>query len=178
MSAEPQLAAVEPLPVRTEADATHRAVERYGQMVFGVALTHTRNRGDADDVFQEVFLAYHRRQPMFNDDEHEKAWLLNATLKLAKKANSTSWRTRVVPISDDVEVPQDSFEFATDEQQRVFAALSSLPENYRTVLHLFYFEDQSVKQISEMLGISEAAAKMRLSRGRALMRENGGLDDE
>jgi len=175
MGATPQVAQLSVVEPPTEADATHGAVEKYGQMVYALALTHTRNLGDADDVFQDVFLTFHRKQPLFNDDEHQKAWLINVTLKLAKKANSSSWRTRVVPISKDVEVPLESFEFETDEQQRVFKALSELPESCRTVLHLFYFEDYSVKQISEMLGISEAATKMRLSRGRSLMRENGGL---
>jgi len=163
---------------------TESALELYTTMVYGIALTHTRNREDADDVFQEVFLAYHRKQPSFNDEEHRKSWLIVTTLNCARQNTDNSWRRKVVALQDvesltAVESLQDSentgdfgFTFATEEQDQLFAAFSELPQKYRTVLHLFYFEDMPIKDIATALGIEAGTVKTQLSRGRALLRES------
>ena len=152
---------------------TSQVVAQYKDMVYGIALTHTRSRVDADDVFQEVFLAYHRKQPLFESAERRKAWLITTTLYCAKQLASSSWRRKVVPLYDQAldEQPGEAFGFRTDEQDMVFAALQELPTKYRTVLHLFYFEDQSIAQIASALAIEAGTVKVQLSRGRAQLRE-------
>jgi RNA polymerase sigma-70 factor (ECF subfamily) len=152
---------------------TSQVIARHRDMVFAIALTHTRNRSDAEDVFQEVFLAYHRKQPAFDDDERRKAWLIVTTLNCSRRITTGSWRNKVVPISGGVldEQTDDGFHFRTDEQDAVFYALQELAPHYRTVLHLFYFEDMSVAQISAVLGIEVGTVKVQLSRGRAQMRD-------
>ncbi|SHJ81196.1 RNA polymerase sigma-70 factor, ECF subfamily [Tessaracoccus bendigoensis DSM 12906] len=160
---------------------THSVVERYETMVYGIALTHTGSRGDADDVYQEVFLTYHRRRPEFNDEEHRKAWLITTALNCASRVRLSSWRTRVVPLApEQVEVVSDDFTLATDEQNVLFRALRSLPENQRSVLYLFYFADLPVAQIADLLEVEPGTVRVRLSRGRAQMRDKlmGGLWDE
>ena len=160
---------------------THSVVERYESMVYGIAVTHTRCRGDADDVYQEVFLTYHRRNPEFNDEQHRKAWLITAALTCARRTRLSSWRTRVVPLDPaDTAAAPEEFTLASDEQNVLFRALRSLPETYRSVLYLFYFEDLPVAQISELLGVEPGTVKVRLSRGRAQMRDKllGGLFHE
>jgi RNA polymerase sigma-70 factor (ECF subfamily) len=142
-------------------------------MVYGIALTHTQCRGDADDVFQEVFLAYHRGQPRLRSEDHRKAWLIATTLNCAKRVAGSSWRTRVVPMTVGA-VEQSmppAFRFATEEQDAVFRAMKAVGEDYRIVLHLFYFEDLPVAQIAGLLSLEPGAVKMRLSRGRSLMRD-------
>jgi RNA polymerase sigma-70 factor (ECF subfamily) len=152
---------------------TAQAIDRYRDMVYGIALTHTKNRSDAEDVFQEVFLVYHRKQPSFAEDERRKAWLITTTLNCAKQLTTSSWRRKVVPIHEQTfdEVADESFHFRTDEQDAVFLALQELSSRYRSVLHLFYFEDMSLAQISAALDIEVGAVKVRLSRGRAQMRD-------
>jgi len=150
---------------------TTEVVERYQQMVYAICLTHTGCKPDAEDVFQEVFLTYHRKQPACNDEEHLKAWLITTTLNLARRASSSSWRARVVRLPDDEPEALEAFRFEIKEYDELFAALTSLPEAYRTVIHLFYFEDLPVKQIAAVLGEEPGAVKMRLSRGRAMLRE-------
>lgn len=160
---------------------THSVVERYEPMVYGIAATHTQCRGDADDVHQEVFLTYHRRQPEFNDEQHRRAWLITTALTCARRVRLSSWRTRVVPFDPgDVAAAAEEFTLVSDEQNVLFRALRSLSETYRSVLYLFYFEDLSVAQIAELLDVGPGNVKVRLSRGRALMREKllGGLFDE
>lgn len=159
---------------------TSEVVARYESLVYGIAVAHTRCRGDADDVYQDVFLTYHRRQPHCRSEEHRKAWLITTTLNCARSVTRSSWRTRVVPLNPETADPTDQFRFATEEQETLFRALRSLPETHRTVLYLFYFADQPVARIAELLDVGPAAVKMRLSRGRALMRERlqGGYFDE
>jgi RNA polymerase sigma-70 factor (ECF subfamily) len=151
-------------------------------MVYGIALTHTSCREDADDVFQDAFLAYHRRRPRCRSEEHRKAWLITATLNCAKAVASSSWRTRVVPMTvDDIAgVAPAVFAFATEEQDAIFREMGKLPIDYRTAIHLFYFEDMSVAQIAGALDLTPGAVKMRLSRGRAVLRDRlqGVLFDE
>lgn len=163
---------------------THAVVERYESMVYGIAVTHTACRGDADDVYQEVFLTYHRRRPEFNDEEHRKAWLITTTLHCARRVRQSSWRTKVVPLSrehvDTGTAHPDDFTLATDEQNVLFRALRSLPESQRSVLYLFYFEDLPVAQIADLLDVEPGTVRVRLSRGRTQMRDKlmGGLWDE
>ena len=152
---------------------TSNAIALYKDMVYAIALTHTKNRADADDVFQEVFLTYHRKQPSFNDAEHRKAWLIVTTVYCARQLTTSSWRKKVIPLHEQAESQQDDhrFHFRTEEQDLVFTALQELPTKYRTVLHLFYFEDLSIAQISLMLGIEVGTVKVQLFRARALMRD-------
>ncbi|MDR2379425.1 MAG: sigma-70 family RNA polymerase sigma factor [Bifidobacteriaceae bacterium] len=152
---------------------TEAVIARHGDMVHAVAATHTACRGDAEDVFQEVFLAYHRVQPRCHSEEHRKAWLLRTTLNIARRVATSSWRMRVVPLTaDDPPAPAAAaFTFATERQDAIFRAMSRLTESARTVLHLFYFEDLPVAEIAQLLDLSPAAVKMRLSRGRSEMRD-------
>ena len=173
----------EPSPSRLLPGDTHAVVERYESMVYGIAVTHTVCRGDADDVYQEVFLTYHRRRPELNDEEHCKAWLITTALHCARRVRSSSWRSRVVPLSPDhvdTSSDADDFTLATDEQNVLFRALRSLPESQRSVLYLFYFEDLPVARIADLLGVEPGTVRVRLSRGRAQMRDKllGGLWDE
>ena len=165
-----------------EAMDTHGVVLRYQRMVYGIALSHTGCRGDADDAFQEVFLAYHRRQLEFRSEEHRKAWLITTALNCARQIAGSSWRTRVVPLTPDDagDAAAAQFEFVTVQQNLVFTALRTLPIPYRSVLHLFYFEDLEITRIAEALGVSVPTVKMRLSRGRRMMRDQltGGVFDE
>lgn len=153
---------------------TSEVIARYKGMVYGISLTHTRTRLDAEDVFQEVFLAYHRKQPQFTDEERQKAWLITTTLNCAKQVYSSSWNKKVVllPSADSPHTKEsEGFSFRTDEQDEIFQALQDLPVQYRTVLHLFYFEDLPITQIAKILDREPGTIKTQLSRGRAQMRD-------
>lgn len=159
---------------------TRAVVACYQDMVYRIAVTHTQCRGDADDVLQDVFLTYHRRQPDCRDDEHLKAWLITTTVNIARRTATSSWRTRVVPLHPGTDVPGEPFSFRTELQDAVARAMQALSDEYRTVVHLFYFDDLAVAAIADLLGLTEGAVKMRLSRGRALMRDqlHEGLFDD
>ncbi|MDR2381369.1 MAG: sigma-70 family RNA polymerase sigma factor [Bifidobacteriaceae bacterium] len=160
---------------------TAAVLSRYEGLVYRIALTHTACRSDADDVYQNVFLTYHRKRPACADEEHLKAWLITTALNCARQVAGSSWRTRVVPLAPEhAGALPARFQFRTELQQAVFWALSQLPESYRTVLFLFYFEDWPAARIGRVLGLEVGAVKMRLSRGRTMMREQlqGDVFDE
>ena len=141
------------------------AVERWGDMVWRLALVRTANVSDAEDVFQEVFLRYFRHEDRFDSDEHRKAWLIRCTVNRAKSLHASPWRRRTVPLETAAQIGVE------DEYREVYSAVLSLPAKYRAVIHLFYFEGLTTAEIAGHLGIAEGTVRSQLSRGRALLRE-------
>ena len=142
-----------------------QVVERWGDMVYRLALARTANVPDAEDVFQEVFLRFFRHEDRFANDEHRKAWLIRCTVNRCKSLLASPWRKRTVPLETAEEVGVE------DDYREVYAAVLSLPAKYRSVIHLYYFEGLSVAEMAETLNVPEGTVKSQLSRGRALLRE-------
>ncbi|MGI5883967.1 MAG: RNA polymerase sigma factor [Candidatus Spyradocola sp.] len=160
---------MENLSLRTEG-SIDEVVERYADMVYRLACAQTGRRDSADDVFQEVFLRLVRRNPTFASEEHRKAWLLRVTLNCCKKFGMSAWRRRVVPMESLPEREQaDDFEAVALRD-----ALSRLPERDRAVLHLYYGEDLSARQIAEITREKESSVRSRLTRARAQLRKEWG----
>ncbi|MCI9269364.1 MAG: sigma-70 family RNA polymerase sigma factor [Lawsonibacter sp.] len=143
-------------------------IDRYQDTVYGLALARTGSRSDADDVFQEVFLAYHQCGKTFRDEEHRKAWLLRTTINQSRRVTSSSWRQKTVPLSEREDVP---VQFQEPEENEVWTALQSLAEDYRLPIYLFYFQELSTQEIAKVLAIRPGAVRMRLTRGREQLRE-------
>ena len=157
--------------LRTD-DDIERVFHQYADMVYRLAFSQTQNRSDADDVFQEVFLRYMRRAGAFESEEHEKAWLLRVTVNCSRKLWRSAWFRRTVALDESVT-------FDMPEETGVARALLQLPQKYRTVIHLFYYEDMPVAKIAETLGMKESAVRTRLTRARELLRKRlkGDFDD-
>ena len=142
-----------------------REVERWGDMVYRLALARTASVPDAEDVFQEVFLRYFRHEETFRSDEHRKAWLIRCTVNRAKSLTASPWKKRTVPLETAEEIGVE------DDYREVYSAVLSLPGKARAVIHLHYFEGLSVSEIARMFHVPEGTVKSQLSRGRALLRE-------
>ena len=142
------------------------AAEKYKDSVFSAAFQICRNAADADDVTQDTFLQYHTTDRQFESEEHIRAWLLRVAINKAKNVNKSFWRRANVPLEDYM----DTLMFETAETKELFAEVMKLPEKYRIAIHLFYYEDYSVKEIAEILHIGESNVKVRLSRGRKMLR--------
>jgi RNA polymerase sigma-70 factor (ECF subfamily) len=154
-----------------EAHEIDEIIHIYKKTVYSTALSQTRSRFDADDVFQEVFLVYFRKKPAFNSEEHRKAWLIKTTLNLCKKVTLSSWRKKTTPIASLEDTPEQSYYFNSVEENTVHEALRELPEKYRTALYLFYFEQYSTEEIGKLLRTTTGNVRVRLKRGRDMMRE-------
>jgi RNA polymerase sigma-70 factor (ECF subfamily) len=139
------------------------ALREYADMVYKIALSQTRNRYDADDVFQEVFLRFVTHTERITSEEHAKAWLIRVTLNCCKK-HFRMWRR------DTVELPENTPSMMPEEHEIIDSVLK-LPHKYSVVIHLFYYESYSIREISSLLREKESTIKSRLSRGRGLLRE-------
>ena len=158
---------MEALPLRAGGEMD-TIIDRYQNTVYGLALARTGSRADADDVFQEVFLAYFQSGKTFRDEEHRKAWLLRTTINQSRRVTSSSWRQKTVPLSEREDTP---VQFREPEENEVWAALQSLAEDYRLPIYLFYFQELSTREIAKVLAIRPGAVRMRLTRGREQLRE-------
>ena len=105
-------------------------IEKYKSTVYSVALTHTRSKFDADDVFQDVFLAYYKKQPCFKDAEHAKAWFIKTTVNLCKKIYNTSLWKKAVSID---EVKEEQFSFADPRENELFDHIRKMPPKLRNL---------------------------------------------
>ena len=158
---------MEALPLRAGGEMD-TIIDRYQNTVYGLALARTGSRADADDVFQEVFLAYFQSGKTFRDEEHRKAWLLRTTINQSRRVTSSSWRQKTVPLSEREDVP---VQFQDPEENEVWTALQSLAEDYRLPLYLFYCQELSTQEIAKALAIRPGAVRMRLTRGREQLRD-------
>lgn len=154
-------------PLRTGGEL-EETILRYQNMVYGLALARTGSPADADDVFQETFLAYYRAGKTFREEEHRKAWLLRTALNLSRRVTQSTYRKKVVPLEEGEGITEP---FREPEENQVWQALQSLPEEYRLPLYLFYFEELPTGQIAKALSLRPGAVRMRLSRGREKLRE-------
>lgn len=153
--------------IQTEISAqerTEKAIELYGDMVYRLALVRTRNKSDAEDVFQEVFLRFFKNVHKINPGDHEKHWLIRAAVNCGNSLLSSAWYKRTEPFTETAV-------FDSTEDMDVYSAVLKLPQKYRTVVHLFYFEDLSVRRIAEILDLNESAVKTRLRRAREKLKE-------
>lgn len=139
-------------------------LRRFASMVYRLALSQTKNKADAEDVFQEVFLRYVRTNTAFYSEEHIKAWLLHVTVNRCRKLWASAWFRKTVPLE---EIPSS----ALPEDAGIAEAVAALPEKYRAVVHLFYFEDLPVREIAQALGRPESTVTSQLHRARAMLRE-------
>lgn len=135
------------------------ALAQYGDTVYRLAFAYTRNRADADDVFQEVFLRYFRRAPAFETEEYRKAWLLRVTINRAKSCLSR--RVLHGPPQAEGAVP-----FSAPASMELHEALSKLAPKYRTVIHLFYYEGYTAEEIGALLHRKPATVRTQLTRAR------------
>ena len=133
-------------------------VERYQNSLYAVAFNVCKNQQDAEDAVQDTFLQYYNSKKEFESEQHIRAWLIRVAINKAKNMNLSFWRKNKTSLEDYMET-------------LVFETVMGLPEKYRIVIHLFYYEDYSVREIGEILKISESNVKVRLSRGRILLRE-------
>ena len=143
-------------------DCIDEVIEKYSHMVYRLAFAYVKTKHDAENVFQDVFLRYISKPRSFESEEHRKAWMLRVTINLCKSLLSSSWKRKTVPLDDTL-----SYQTKIDSDLSEYLAL--LPSKYRPVIHLFYYEELTTKQISEILHAKESTVRSWLSRARAIL---------
>lgn len=141
--------------------------EAYRNNLYAVAFNVCKNAEDAEDVVQDTFIQYYSLKKEFDSEQHIRAWLIRVAINKAKNINRTFWRRNKMSLEDYME----TLVFETPESEELFETVMHLPDKYRIVIHLFYYEDYSVQEIADILKLTESNVKVRLLCGRGLLRE-------
>jgi RNA polymerase sigma-70 factor (ECF subfamily) len=144
-----------------------KSYEAYASMLFRIAMIHLGNREDAEEATQDTFIKLMEKAPEFKDAEHQKAWLIRVLTNHCKTMLGRGWRKREIKLEGTEPVTAE-----TSEDWALLQFVMALPIKYKTVIHLYYYEDYRIQEISRILRISESAVKMRLQRGRQLLKLN------
>lgn len=139
-------------------------IRHYADTVYRLAFARSGSQYDAEEIFQEVFLRYVKKKPVFWEEEHRKAWFLRVTVNCCKKLQNSAWRRRTQELDENIV-------FETQEEINLYRELQRLPAKYREVIHLFYYEDMTLEEISRMLKRKNSTVRTQLTRARAMLRE-------
>ncbi len=134
--------------------------EKFKNTVYSVVFNYVRNAEDAADLQQDVFMKLLSSDAEYESEEHIKAWLIRVSVNLCKNHLRSRKHFSDEPLSEEIAVT------SKEESNDLFAMVFALPEKYRIPLHLFYYEEYSVRQIATAMELPEATVKIRLKRGR------------
>lgn len=152
---------------------TARAMDRYADMVRRLCLIHLKNQADSEDVFQTVFMKYVLSSAVFENEEHEKAWFIRVTINACRDLIRSFFRSRTVPLEELIDLPAE--ESGTRE---VLGAVLELPEKYRDVVYLHYFEGYTALEIGNLTKKNVNTVYSLLTRSKKLLREKLGGDED
>lgn len=148
----------------------NRAVDRYADTVRRICFLHLKNYHDAEDIFQTVFLKYLLYDGTFEDDEHEKAWIIRVTINACKDLLKSFYRKNVISLEDtyNMEAVRDT------EESEVLEAVLSLPPKYKNAVYLHYYEGYTASEISKIIGKKENTIYTLIARARVILKEKLG----
>ena len=137
--------------------------DKYSNAVYRMAFAYCKNKADAEDIMQEVFIRRFSADIVFEDEAKEKSWLLKVTVnKCRDMFRSLRYKYSLTSIP----LEEADIIYETQEESDVYHAVMSLPNKYRTVIHLFYYEEYTIKEISAITGDKETAIQTQLYRAR------------
>lgn len=144
------------------------AFRTFGDTVLRAAYSCCGNYAEAEDITQDVFLTLHTKPQIFNTDEHLKAWLLRVTINKCRnlKKSFRISHTRFFEESEEEHISEEESSDTSDVRQ----AVEALPQKYRCVIYLYYYEGYNTREIGELLGKSENTVSSLLNRGRKKLR--------
>lgn len=156
----------------------------YGGMLFKLCLIRLQNIQDAEDVVQDVFYQYLKREEPFESEEHEKAWLLRVAVNGCQRIWRSAWKRHrsgedwqdaaeslFDRRAEDVLSDPEDYSLEKEKRRQLLSAVMALPARYRDVIHLFYYQQLPVKAIAEITGCGQSTVTSRLTRGRDLLRK-------
>ncbi len=164
-----------------DTEALQLKINLYSDMLYKIAFLQLRNNQDAEDVVQETFYQFIKTNKVFESTEHEKAWLIKVTLNGCRKVWRSAWyrHTDVMPEKESALNSGENSEslmerdaLQREQNKEVLEAVMGLPRKYREVIHLFYFQEMSIKEICFVTERKESTVTSQLTRGRELLRKN------
>lgn len=150
-----------------EASEFNRIAEQYTDIVYRSALSYCKNKNDAEDAVQNTFLKLLKTDLEFNDEEHIRRWLIRVAVNECKNIWKSFWQRNVTSFDELEKEPV----YIESDQRELFNEVMKLPQKYSIVIHLYYYEGYSVKEIAQILDISDTNVQTRLMRARNKLRE-------
>ncbi|HOD03164.1 MAG: ECF RNA polymerase sigma factor SigR [Firmicutes bacterium ADurb.Bin300] len=149
--------------------------ERHKRTVYRVCFAYMKNSADTEDAVQETFYHMMKSGKNFLSEEHEKAWLIRVATNICKNTFRSRWRKR-----ESLESFENSQGVDNVEIDEIFSAVLSMPDKYKTVVYLYYYEGYNSREISEMLGKPKSTIRNYLHEARNSLREKlgGNFDEE
>jgi RNA polymerase sigma-70 factor (ECF subfamily) len=136
---------------------------KYIDTIYRLALSRTNSHQYAEDITQEVFLKLMSNRKQFESEEHLKAWLLRVTINLTKDLFSSAWFRKTSELDENLS-------YTHEEESDLYYALAKLPQKYRTVIHLHYYEGYQIDEIAKITNASVGTVKSQLHRGRQMLK--------
>ena len=158
--------------MRSEWEA-NQAIDRYADLVRRVCMIHLKNHTDTEDIFQTVFLKYVTGTTEFESEEHEKAWFIRVTINACKDLLRSFFRSRTVSLDDLLEQPDQ----VPEDHREVLEAVLALPDKYRDVVYLHYYEGYTAPEIGTILHKNPNTVYTLLTRARDELRKMLGGED-
>lgn len=142
------------------------AINCFSTDVFRMAYARTGNKSDAEDITQDTFIKYMKETKPFCDENHVKAWLLRVTINSSKNLVTSAWHRKNTSME-----AADLMSTQMEERSEVYDAVLKLPEKYRVVVHLYYYEGYSVEEIAAMLSAKDSTVKSWMRRARLKLKD-------
>ena len=150
------------------------AIEQYGDMVLRLCMVYLKNKADAEDTFQNVFVKYTLSPKIFESGEHEKAWLIRVTVNACKDCLKNFFRRNTVSL-------EELREYAPEldiQRFRVLEAVWALPKAYRDVIYLHYYEGYTAPEIAGILNRNPNTVYTHLHKAKELLKSALGGDGD
>lgn len=148
--------------------------DRNSDTVYKICYSYMKNKFDAEDIMQDAFVQLIRKNPIFENEKHEKAWLIVTASNLCKN-NLKSWKRKC----EDIGNHEQNLAEETKQDDTIHVVLN-LPEKYKTVIYLYYYEGYSTIEIANVMEKKESTVRSLLKRGRNLLKVKigGEIDEE
>lgn len=147
-------------------DEIESILKKYGDMIYRTAYIQVKYREYAEDIYQEVCIKLLKQEVRIEPEEHLKAWLLKVTINSCKDFFKSAWQRKVVFTAFHIDKNYGNKIRDEDGIGKITEFVQALPEKYRIIIHLYYYEEYSQKEIAQILGIKENTVASRLLRGR------------
>ncbi|BDR63443.1 RNA polymerase sigma factor [Clostridium tetani] len=157
-------------------DKVEQLIDDYGNDVLRVAYMYLKDKSMAEDAFQEVFIKVYKNIDKLEYIEKEKSWLMTITVNTCKDILKSAWMRKMSFIGEreeEISATEENMEMKIInkiEGENILEKVMSLPEQYKDVILLYYYEEFSTVEIGDILKIAEGTVRSRLYRGRQMLK--------
>lgn len=150
-------------------DIYNRQIDR----VYRVCYLYLKNEQDAYDAAHETFLRLMHKKPHLKNEEHEKAWLIRVAVNICKDILKSYWKKNW-----QGEYLPEICEGSVQPQGNILEEVLALPQKYRTLVYLHYYEGYAIEEIAKILKENASTLRSRLSEARKILRKELGEDEK